>query len=233
MNNREIVNEFKQKLCYLYGYDKHLKYTGRPPESQVYSNIKESLGPRDFLEFAMEDSNTIEQNRSRVNCLSNCKRAIDSQINILVRRLGYLPLAKQKKWNIPKKIDFITDVGIIAPRILRRVNQLRNNLEHDFTPPSKLQVEDALDATTLFLAYAELVTPPSLNWSFLGKLTVKYDYDKMKFCFYKQDPSRIQEGEVEPIYTLTVDEEAFEDFYFFLVKTVPLMDMKRRLGQDI
>lgn len=159
------MDEFKRGMCSFFGYDQNLHYIragiARPP---VAPGPKASLGPRDFLNFAVEDSVALEEERHRVNCLGNSKRAIDSQIDRLVRRLGFLPLARKERWNIPKKIEFISESGLVAPRILRRVNALRNRLEHEFAPPSREQVEDALDVTTLFLSYAELLQVPSLKW---------------------------------------------------------------------
>jgi hypothetical protein len=46
--------------------------------------LKASLGPSDFLNFAVEDSVALEEERHRVNSLGNSKRAIDSQIDHLV-----------------------------------------------------------------------------------------------------------------------------------------------------
>ena len=47
----------------------------------------------------------------------------------------------------------IADLGIIAPRILEKINRQRNKLEHDYIQPTKEDVEDALDISVLFLGY--------------------------------------------------------------------------------
>src|SRR5215813_8625616 len=194
MNKSQIITEFKHKMCHLFGYDATLKYVGSDKPAEVATIAKPFLLPRDFLNFAVDDSADLEKERNRVNCLGNCKRAIDSQVDELLRRLGFYPLAKKKGWNIPAKLDFISASGLIAPRILKSVNQSRNRLEHEFTSPSRTEVESALDIAALFVSYAELVRTPSLNWTFSGGLSVRYNYEEMAFNLYENEPV----GDEEP-----------------------------------
>src|SRR5271157_4989045 len=119
MESNEIVAEFKRKLCSFYGYDQNLRYVGAAKSPALATGRKASLEPRDFLDFAIEDSVELENERNRVNCLGNSKRAIDSQVDRLVRRLGFFPLARKERWNIPRKLEFIAEKGVVAPRILR------------------------------------------------------------------------------------------------------------------
>jgi hypothetical protein len=234
MGENEIAAEFRRKLCDIYGYDENLKFVGTKKSPPLATETKAYLQPRDFLNFAIEDSVALEKERNRINCLGNCKRAIDSQIDRLIRSLGFYPLAKKQRWNIPRKLEFISQSGVVTPRILHHVNQLRNHLEHDFTPPSKRQVEDALDVATLFISYAELVQMPSMNWTLSDKLSVRYDYDEMVFHFFDKDPSDLQESdEALPLSSVSYGEEGFQNFYDFLMKTVPLMHRKSQLGECI
>lgn len=109
MGKTDVIAEFKRKLSFFYGYDQNLRYdraTIAPPKA---TGLNASLGPRDFLNFAIADSLALEEERHRVNCLGNSKRAIDSQIDRLVRRLGFLPLAGKERWNIPKKVQFVSE----------------------------------------------------------------------------------------------------------------------------
>jgi len=232
MEKLETVAEFKRKLCSFYGYDQSLRFVRVAKSPPVATGLKASLEPRDFLDFAIEDSAALGKERNRVNCLGNSKRAIDSQIDRLVYRLGFFPLARKERWNIPRKLKFISEIGVVAPRILRRLNTLRNRLEHEFAPPSKAQVEDALDVTMLFISYAELVQIPSLNWGLADKFTVRYDYNEMVFRFFDKDPD-FSENDVSPLFSMAYGEVGFQDFYDFLVRIVPLMLRKSRLGEDL
>jgi hypothetical protein len=233
MDQSEIFTNFKSKLCSFYGYDEHLKFRGKGKAVPRARRSKAFLAPQDFLGFAIEDAKALEQERFRANCLTNCKRAIDSQVDRLIRRLGFFPLARQERWSIPKKLEFISEKRIVAPKILRHVNRLRNRLEHEFALPSRQQVEDALGVATLFVSYAEIVRIPSLNWSLSGKETVRYDYEKMVFHFFDKDPEDRPEDEVEPVASVAYGDMQFRGIYEFLMKTVPLMDRKGRLGEDL
>ena len=104
-----------------------------------------------FLDYAENDlaSNTEAGN---VNALTNAKRAIDCQIEQLIKSLG-LKKAKQ----FPKKIEQIKEIGLLAPRILVKVNQTRNLLEHEFVNPERHQAEDAVDVATLFVKLSNTV----------------------------------------------------------------------------
>ena len=175
MKPHEVIAEFKRELCAFYGYDTNLKFMGRLDARALAVENEAHLEPRDFLNFAVQDSQTLNEERSRVNCLSNAKRAIDAQINRLISRLGFLPLARKQRWDIPRKLAFIAQSGILTPRILRNITGLRNRLEHEFAPPTKRQAEDALDVAMLFVSYAELVRIPSMNWTLSSKLGVRYD----------------------------------------------------------
>lgn len=222
-NELDLITEFRCYLCRFHGYDENLKYVGEAKPGSP-TDSKAFLVPRDFLNFAIEDSRTLEDERNRVNCLTNCKRAIDAQVERLIGSLGFFPLAKKQGWNIPKKLDFISNSGVVAPRILRNVNALRNRLEHDYAVPSKQEVEDAFDIATLFVSYAELVEIPSLNWTLPDGLSVRYDYDEMVFHFFKKDPSHSPESDAS--LSVAYGEEGFQNFYDFLMKIVPSMSRR-------
>jgi hypothetical protein len=230
--NQQFVAEFKRKLASFYGYDQEFRFVRNTKSEPRATGIKESLEPRDFLNFAVADSGALGDERNRVNCLGNSKRAIDCQVDRLIQRLGYLPLARKERWDIPRKLKFIERVGVVAPRILRRLNTLRNRLEHQFSPPAKDQVEDALDIATLFISYAEIVQIPSLNWSLTDKLAVRYDYERMSFRFFDHRLS-VVEDDADPIFSLGYGEASFQDFYDFLVRVVPEMQRKTDLGEDV
>src|SRR5258708_7504163 len=232
MDKTEVIGELKRKLCEVWGYDENLKFVGSEKPARAAVETKAYSGPRDFLNFAIEDS-AVESERNRINCLSNCKRAIDSQVDRLIQSLGFLPLARKQHWSIPRKFEFISDIGIVAPRILHQVTQVRNRLEHEFALPSKLQVEDSLDIATLFISYAELVRVPTMNWTLSSKLSVRYDYDQMVFRVYERDPEDASEAEPSPLLSLAYGEDGFQGLYEFLMKTLPLMERRGQLGEDL
>lgn len=115
-------------------------------------DVPSKLTPSDFLSFAEKDLES-EKGRAAINCLSNVKRALDCQLDWLLFAFGMLEQAKKKQWNFPRKIEWLKELDIIAPRILEKINKRRNLLEHEFKQPSRREVEDSLDVAWLFAGY--------------------------------------------------------------------------------
>ena len=112
------------------------------------------IKPKKFLRFAEYDlNNSYEHNQ--VNAIANVKRAIDCQIDSLLFGFGLFEESKKRNLNFPQKVSWMNSLGIISPRILKKINQKRNLLEHEYVCPNKEDVEDALDVATLFIAYTE------------------------------------------------------------------------------
>jgi len=223
MRIEDVLNKFQKDLRHIFGFDEAGKFIGSSVDRPL---SKPSLGvsPNDFLEFAIRDLDSGKETYHYVNCLSNCKRAIDSQVDLLIKKFGYKKAAKQERWNIPKKLEFIGEFGIITPRILNRIITLRNKLEHEFKAPSKREVEDALDVTVLFLSYSALVDIPSLNWILSDGLGVRYDYENMTFSFFQNEGNRMLKTNIKDLgIYLKYGDQHFNDFYNFLTKSVPKM----------
>jgi hypothetical protein len=70
----EVITEFKRQMSEFYGYDENLTFVGAAKFSAIES--KAFLEPRDFLNFAVEDSLTLDTERSRVNCLLTAKERL-------------------------------------------------------------------------------------------------------------------------------------------------------------
>lgn len=222
MKGSELLNEFKEKILWFHGYDKNQnKIAGKKKSEQGKGTAQ--LSPIDFLRFANEDLKSTYGQRGIANCLTNCKRGIDCQIDDLIKKLGYLPLSRKKRWHFTQKIQFIRSIGVIAPRILEKVNTLRNELEHRFKMPSIDQAEDALDIASLFISYANIVRLPSLSTGIYGGIHVKYDYDEMSFSFFRQAKrgSGKNDNLVDLGYRVKYGQPEFTELYDFLTKIVP------------
>ncbi len=110
--------------------------------------------PKDFVRYSELDlKNSYEH--SAINSISNSKRAIDCQLDLLLISFGFFELSCAKQWRFPRKIELINDVGVLAPRILKKINKQRNLLEHQYIRPTLEQVEDFLDIANLFIAGTE------------------------------------------------------------------------------
>lgn len=109
------------------------------------------ITPHDFIRFAEEDL-TSQMHHKYINALSNSKRALDCQCDLLLLSFGFYKISQSKMWGFPTKLNLIENVGLLAPRILRKINKQRNLLEHRFVKPTPEQVEDILDISMLFIA---------------------------------------------------------------------------------
>ena len=103
----------------------------------------------------MEEDLKGEDKRNLINALSNAKRALDCQIESLLYGYCLKAYTDKKKMAIPNKIDLLNRLGIIAPRILRKINKVRNTMEHDFYCPGIDEVQDFADVILLFISYTD------------------------------------------------------------------------------
>ena len=97
----------------------------------------------DFLQAAEDEFELIDY----AGALNNANRAISCQIDEVLECLGY----HWKRKQLREKLDLIARCGFAAPRILKRVNDARNLLEHEYVHPAPETTEEALDIATLFV----------------------------------------------------------------------------------
>lgn len=113
------------------------------------------IEPYDFLLQAEEDFERGERG-AEINSLTNAKRAIVSQMDQALLTFGY----KSFRWNVPRKLDVLAELGFVAPRILKRVSAARNMLEHEYKRPSPQEIEDAMDLAWLFVSASQAKLHP-------------------------------------------------------------------------
>lgn len=61
---------------------------------------------------------------------------------------------------MPKKIERLRALGLLAPSLLRKVVNMRNILEHEYETPELEIVEEALDIASLFVMSASAMFIP-------------------------------------------------------------------------
>jgi hypothetical protein len=125
--------------------------------------------PRRYLDFAIEDleaGNTPKQSRILVNRLSNAKRALHLQVETIAKAFGFPP--KKKGFpNFHDYLSFCQKCGIVTPRILKKLNTVRNAVEHEYYIPTESETEDFIDVVELFLAATDKFIyqfPTSMEW---------------------------------------------------------------------
>lgn len=104
----------------------------------------------DYLEFAEQELLRAGP-AARINCVGHLKRAVECELDTLLAILG----VGQKVKNFPKKMEFAGSVGIISPRSLTKLNQLRNRMEHDYAAPELSELEIYFDLASGFVHAVE------------------------------------------------------------------------------
>mgnify|MGYP001616191469 CR=1 FL=1 len=123
---------------------------------------KDPLSASNLLEFAIADLKDGDvaasaSPRHLVNALSNAKKALHLRLEDVCLGFGCGSLKSVKSF--PKLIAYARNCGVVAPRVLERLNSRRNMVEHEFDVPKKEDVENFVDVVQLFLAATDRWEP--------------------------------------------------------------------------
>jgi len=142
-----------KEFCLAHGFDMSKCAVASGGGSFGMTELK--ISPIEFLTLAEDD---FERGglSALVNATTNVKRAIVSQLDQLLISFGYSSL----RWNVPKKIERLRALGLLAPRLLRKIVDMRNILEHEYATPELEKVEEALDIASLFVMSASAMFIP-------------------------------------------------------------------------
>ena len=169
------------------------------------------LKAEDFLKFAEEDIKANED-KDIINSLGNVKRAIENRVDLLHYAFGFRN--SRENGDFPTKLERLNELGIVAPRILRKINKIRNLLEHQYRLPDKEEVEDAIDIGILFVEYTNQFIYHFVE-EFEGSgdtdLSVKFTGDKIEVIFFGPNPKNEN-------FSLTNKDSGFYDWVRFVVK---------------
>lgn len=168
--------------------------------------IKFDITPIDFLGYAESDLST-KSSGGLVNALSNIKRAIDSQIEIIIFEHGLKNKVKKKRWKFPDKIKFLREKHILAPRVIEKINKTRNQLEHEFRKPDFESVEDSFGIAILFIGYCKQLqkVPDTIHVGIDTTTTKSFNvyFDKNDFTFVVSDDDK-------KLFTINENDSSFE-----------------------
>ncbi|MCY1304363.1 hypothetical protein D9M70_541130 [compost metagenome] len=114
---------------------------------------------------------------------------------------------KKKNVGFDKRLEFLSNCGILSPQILSRLNRTRNKVEHEYFIPDEEQVQDYLDIVELFLfATGQILN--SFPYEIEFSLMEDEDYDKSlnlpDFFRFKMNESTLDS------FTITTREEKIE-----------------------
>ena len=107
------------------------------------------ISPQDYLEFAELDYKQGDL-RGYVNSISNVKKAIDAQFDVVLESFGLLSECEKNQWSLSIKIEMIKSIGVISPNFLKNITMKRKQLENN-NKPSEEEVQELLQATEMLL----------------------------------------------------------------------------------
>ncbi len=215
---QEILSHLNDENNYLYF------------ESWIPLKMPFELKPKDFIQFAKNELK-LEDDENLINSLSNIKRAIDCRSEELLYIFGYYKKSKKENWGFPKKTEFLERIGVVAPKILKKINRKRNELEHKFKKPTIEEVEDFYDIANLFLRYTDRYTKKEFeDCVCLGAITDKTDkYEQYPQLFFKLDSKKgkfdccYKSLERDPL-KFSVANNRDEDYIEFLKKWIEAIE---------
>jgi len=165
------------------------------PKSFVQLEHSTPVTPKEYLGFADKDLLLVDT-RGLVNALSNAKRAINCQITSLLTVLGL-----QNTGDLQEKFQRFEDIGILAPRVSKKINKLECLLENQFSKPSLEDAEDAIDIATLFVEATDKVFLEYMDSWWITK----------KGCEKRSGTHRYKEGNKTFIVNESLPQTAYSD----------------------
>ena len=112
-------------------------------------------------EFISAAEALLEQGESGYcDAVANAQRAVRAQIKYTLTALGF----DLTGMRIKAQISLLDSLGLLAPRLLRKISGPRNLMEHAYKRPTREETEDALDIASLFVEATNRVV--SLYWSY-------------------------------------------------------------------
>ena len=111
--------------------------------------VRQNPSSHDYLTFAKTDLLDGHTSRHLINSIANAKRALHLRLEDLC--LGFGAGSLNKLQSFPKLMGYVQSCGIVAPSVLQRLNELRNDVEHDYKVPELTEVNIFIDVVELFL----------------------------------------------------------------------------------
>lgn len=124
------------------------------------------ISAEEYLSYARIDIKDGSTN-GLINSLSNAKRCFHYIVDRLLFR--FCLRTATLKMRFPRKIKLLSDLNIIPGTLLRRFNQERNEMEHEYSEPTRDVVNGAIDLCELLLLATErflIRTPYQLRIKF-------------------------------------------------------------------
>ncbi|ENR1106570.1 hypothetical protein ACFGE2_004164 [Salmonella enterica subsp. enterica serovar Uganda] len=167
-----------------------------------YIGQKDYLKPNIYLQDAIDDLNSGSERRNMNNAVRNAKSALHMRVDILCRAFCGGEYFQKNLRNFPKKMGFLEGIGIVRPRIIDKINKIRNEIEHEYRDATLEEAEDFIDIVLLFMEatrYLNSRFPCEADFHglavsdgvYLRKIVCNWEGGELLFYYSKQESHRL------------------------------------------
>ena len=135
------------------------------------------ITPTEFLGIAEMglDSNTLSD---KVNSVSNLKRALDYQLDIFLESINLKKIFQKNNLKFEQKTKFLSNIGILSPKSINKLNSIRNKLEHEYKIPT---IDDLQVYYELVWSVTEIIDARLLSILANGEISYSLYHENSKF----------------------------------------------------
>lgn len=171
---------------YLFAEDTYIQ-----PHNMIEIEYPFDIDSEQYLQFAKYDlQDQYNRMKSTINAISNTKRAIESRVDAILHIYGIkkLHIKIHGLNSFSEKLSLLNRMGVVAPNILKRINSIRNKVEHKYIVLEHETVADYVDIAELFLEATQVSVKRFINEFSLESETINeywldcsYDFEKASF----------------------------------------------------
>jgi hypothetical protein len=168
---------------------------------------KHEIMPRDYLSFCDHElDKNVDTLESKINIISNLKRAFDCELDIFFDFLKINDLIKERNLGLNTRIGFIHQIGLFPKRSIVHIETIRNKIEHEFKKPEIYELEVYYDLVYAFILVIEKQIALFMSMSEIehtlgsyfqneeyGVFRIGYNYEKMEiYVKYRKESEGIK-----------------------------------------
>lgn len=197
-----------------------------PDCSWCYISHKDHLKPNIYLQDAIDDLRSGRERRNLNNAVRNAKCALHMKVDILCRCFCGDSYFQRNLRNFPKKMDFLESIGIVRPRIIDKINKIRNEIEHEYRDATEEEAEDFIDIVLLFIEATKYLNsrfPYDANFNgiavsedfYLIKIVGEWENGELILSFSKQERYRFDSIET---HIIKVGDDRYAQWIRYLIE---------------
>ena len=164
------------------------------------------IWPTTYLDYARADFEGDKSPRALVNAVSNAKRALHYQVEAIADALGWEHFKARQ--DFPTRLNFLGLCGVLSPIIIRRINKMRNSVEHDYYLPTEDEALEYIEIVELYLGATHQTATYFPDWVDAELMSDSDDYDK-SLAYPSVIQVRLPPG--KGILKITADDESVVD----------------------